>query len=66
LILISKNEFLEMFELKVFSNSRSKEKQWTVTSRQKPSRRKKHYVSEEDYEKYMFRKNNKNNNINPS
>jgi len=52
-----------MFELKVFSNSRSKEKQWTVTSRKKPSRRKKHFVSEEDYEQYLYKKKNK---INPS
>ena len=63
MLLVSKNEFLEMFELKVFSNSRSKEKQWTVTSRKKPSRRKKHFVSKEDYESYLYKKKNK---INPS
>jgi len=48
-----------MFSLKIFSNARNKEKQWTVTSRKKPSSRKKHYVSEEDYEKYLFKKKNK-------
>lgn len=59
MILVSKNQFLEMFSLKIFSNARNKEKQWTVTSRKKPSSRKKHYVSEEDYEKYLFKKKNK-------
>ena len=53
LVLISKNEFLEMFSLGILSGSRKDNKEWTVTSRKRPSRRKKRYVDEATYSKYL-------------
>jgi len=46
-----------MLQLKILNGSRLSNKEFTVTSRRKPSRRKKHYVHSGDYEKYMRIKN---------
>lgn len=58
---ISKTEFLEMFELKILNGSKRNNKEFTVTSRKKPSKRKKHYCHDADYALYLRKKNNKNN-----
>ena len=48
-----------MFDLGVFNGSRNSNKKWTVTSPGKKSKHKTRYISEEDYQKYLFKKNNK-------
>jgi len=52
-----------MFSLKILNGSNRQNKEWTVTSRKRPSRRKKRYVDEATYSKYL---NMKSKNINPS
>lgn len=49
MIRINKNEFLEMFDLCILDKN---DKTWSITSKQK-SKRKKHYVIENDYQKYL-------------
>lgn len=62
MILISKNDFLKMFELKILNGNKKVNKEWTVTSVGKKSKRKKHYVDEAHYAQYL-RMKDKNNNI---
>ena len=50
MIQISKLEFLEMFNLGVLNQ---KDKDWTVTSINKPASRKKRYVSSGRYDQYL-------------
>lgn len=54
--LISKTIFLEMLQLKILNGNKKDKKEFTVTSRFKPSRRKKHYVHDADYERYLYLK----------
>jgi len=42
-----------MFELGIISGSRKDLKNWTTTCVKKKSKRKKHYVSSGEYEKYL-------------
>ncbi len=56
MIQISKTIFQEMFSLGILKGSR--EKNWTVTSRQKPARRKKRYVDQDQWNLYLLKKNN--------
>lgn len=58
MIQVSRTEFLEMFDLGVLKTSR--EKNFTVTSRKKPARRKKRYVDRDQYAQYLERRDNKN------
>lgn len=42
-----------MFDLGIFNYNFKK---WTITSKQKAGKRKKYYVCEDDYRKYLLRK----------
>ena len=42
-----------MFELKILNGSKRNNKEFTVTSRKKPSKRKKHYCHDADYALYL-------------
>lgn len=56
MVRIDKSEFLEMFNLGILNKN---DKTWSITSKQK-SKRKKRYVIEADYQKYLsLKKNNK-------
>ena len=55
MIQISKLEFLDMLSLGVLNQ---KDKDWTVTSINKPASRKKRYVSSGRYEQYLRVKRN--------
>lgn len=46
-----------MFVLGLLKGNRKADKEWTVTSRNKPGRRKKHYVHEADFNRYQNMKN---------
>ena len=52
--------------MKILNGSTPKNKDWTVTNRQKKSKRKKHYVDRDKYARYLVEKRNKINKINPS
>ncbi len=58
MVLVSKNEFLQMFSLGILNGNKKELKEFTVTSRKKPASRKKRYVHEADYAKLMRIKNN--------
>lgn len=47
-----------MFQLNILKGNNKQNKEWTVTSTKKPSRRKKHYVHEADYAKFLRAKEN--------
>lgn len=53
-----------MLNLGILNGKIKSEKEWTVTSRRKPSRRKKHYISRDHYAKYISMKNSENKEIN--
>ena len=60
---ISKTIFLEMFSMGILNTSKKELKEFTVTCRKKPARHKTRYVHDGDYNKWLYKKNNK---INPS
>lgn len=60
MILVSKLEFQKMLSMGILNGKNHSEKEWTVTSRRKPARRKKHYVSRDHYTKYLSMKNSEN------
>lgn len=57
MVKITKKQFLEMFSLGVFKGNLYKQKDWTVTCRNKPSKQKTRYVDEEHYAEYLKKKN---------
>lgn len=53
LVQISKEEFLEMFKLGILNDKDPFKKSWSITSKFKTGKRKKRYISEFEYGKYM-------------
>ncbi|MDD4298963.1 MAG: hypothetical protein PHS98_04990 [Bacilli bacterium] len=62
MISVTRLQFLEMFKLKVLDGTcRDKNsKSWNVTQKSKKGKNKKRRVSPEDYQKYLFKKENEN------
>jgi len=50
-----------MFQMGILKGNNRHDKQWTITSVHKKSRRKKRHVSAEDYDSYLKLKNKINN-----
>ena len=63
MIQVSATVFQELFKLGILNGKNRSEKEWTVTSRRKPARRKKHYISRDHYAKYLSMKNSENKEI---
>ena len=65
MIKVSRTEFLQMFKLGILKTSRGKN--FTVTCRNKPAKRKKRYVDRDQYALYLKRcnENNKQNDNKP-
>ena len=53
---ITKTEFLEMFALNILDGSRRGNKEWSIICPRKKSKRKKRYVDEYTYTKYLIAK----------